>query len=66
MSYPYFWDHPTAKPAAQDLVGAYQIKKIRLSDELTSLVSRKPPSLDLRADGTATLAIMPSSTASET
>ena len=53
FSYPHFWDFTRSKPGESDIVGTYEIIKLRVPGDLMWSVQQKPPTLTLNADHSA-------------
>src|SRR6267154_2591841 len=58
-SYPHFWEYTKAKPRDEDLVGTYQLLKLRLPSDLERTVREKDPIITLRADHTVVFTEVP-------
>jgi hypothetical protein len=53
FGYPHFWDYSKTRPKDGDLVGTYQVSKLRLPSELVRTLRADKPSVILEADHTA-------------
>lgn len=59
LSYPYFWDYAKTRPNDADLVGRYQILKVRLPNELSRSVRERNSEMDLEANHVVVLTDIP-------
>jgi hypothetical protein len=59
FSYPWFWDYTKTKPMEADVLGTYEVSKVRLPGLLADSVHGKQTAIALLSDHTATFANFP-------